>query len=108
MTPSQRERDAKRALSRASTVGEFYDRNSYRKAVLYAIQKGNRHGVAIPHWTPYLLRNSAATAIELEHGLDEAQAQLGHTTADMTKRYSAAQLKQREKLALVRVNPFEK
>ena len=108
LTPAQRERDAKRALSRASRVGEFYDRSSYRKAVIYAIQKGNRHGVKIPHWSPYLLRNSAATAIELEHGLDEAQAQLGHTTADMTKRYSAAQLKQREKLALVRVNPFEK
>jgi integrase len=89
-------------------VGEFYDRNSYRKAILYAIQKGNRHGVKIPHWTPYLLRNSAATEIELEHGLDKAQAQLGHTSANMTKRYSKAQLKQREKLALVRVNPFEK
>ena len=81
---------------------------TYRRAVEYAIAKGNRHGVKIPHWTPYLLRNSAATAIELEHGLDEAQAQLGHTTADMTKRYSAAQLKQREKLAHSRVNPFEK
>ena len=108
LTPTQRERDAQRALSRESKVGEFYDRSSYRKAVLYAIQKGNRHGVKIPHWTPYLLRNAAATAIELEHGLDEAQAQLGHTTANMTKRYSAAQLKQREKLAHNRVNPFEK
>jgi integrase len=92
----------------ADRVGEFYDRDSYRRAVEYAIAKGNRHGVEIPHWTPYLLRNSAATAIELEHGLDEAQAQLGHTSANMTKRYSKAQLKQREKLALVRVNPFEK
>ena len=58
LTPSQRERDAKRALSRASKVGEFYDRNSYRKAVLYAIQKGNRHGIKIPHWTPYPLRKN--------------------------------------------------
>ena len=108
LTPSQRERDAKRALSRASKVGEFYEKNSYRKAVLYAIQKGNRHGVEIPHWSPYLLRNSAATDIEMKYGLDEAQAQLGHTSANMTKRYSAAQLKQREKLAHSRVNPFEK
>jgi len=107
LTPSQRERDAKRAEKNAGNVGEFYDRSSYRRAVLYAIAKGNRHGQKIPHWTPYLLRNSAATAIELEHGLDEAQAQLGHTSANMTKRYSAAQLKQREKLALTRRNPFD-
>ena len=107
--PSQQKRDKHRAENPPDRqVGEFYDRDSYRRAVEYAIAKGNRHGVEIPHWTPYLLRNAAATAIELEHGLDEAQAQLGHTTADMTKRYSAAQLKQREKLAHSRVNPFEK
>ena len=76
LTPSQRERDAKRAETKASHVGEFYNRDSYRRAVEYAIAKGNRHGQNIPHWTPYLLRNSAATTIELEHGLDEAQAQL--------------------------------
>jgi integrase len=72
----------------------------------FLLTKGNRHGQKIPHWTPYLLRNSAATAIELEHGLDKAQAQLGHTSANMTKRYSRAQLKQREHLALNRRNPF--
>jgi integrase len=91
--------------------GEFYNRNSYRVAILNAIKKGNKilpDGQQIPHWSPSLLRNSAAPAIELEHGLDEAQAQLGHTSANMTKRYSKAQLKQREKLAHSRVNPFEK
>ena len=48
--------------------------NSYRQAIDYAIKKGNRQlpdGEKIPHWFPYLLRNSAATAIELEHGLDD-------------------------------------
>ena len=107
-TPSQRARDAQRAEENASKVGEFYGKGSYRNAVKYAIEKGNRHGQKIPHWSPYLLRNAAATDIELRHGLDEAQAQLGHTTADMTKRYSKAQLRQREKLAHSRVNPFEK
>jgi integrase len=107
VSPSQQERDKHRAENPPDRqVGEFYDRDSYRRAVKYAIEKGNRHGVKIPHWSPYLLRNSAATEIELEHGLDAAQAQLGHTTADMTKRYSAAQLKQREKLARNRRNPF--
>jgi integrase len=107
LTPSQRERDERRAEKPARNVGEFYDRSSYRRAVQYAIAKGNRHGVKIAHWTPYLLRKSAATAIELEHGLDQAQAQLGHTSANMTKRYSGAQLKQREHLALNRRNPFK-
>jgi integrase len=107
-TLSQRVRDAKRAEKNARRVGDFYDHSGYRRAVKYAITKGNRRGGNIPHWSPYRLRNSAATAIELEHGLDEAQAQLGHTTANMTKRYSKAQLKQREKLAHSRVNPFEK
>ena len=106
LTPSQRERDARRAEQNASKVGAFYDHSGYRRAVLYAIEKANRHGVEIPHWSPYLLRNSTATAIELEHGLDEAQAQLGHTSANMTKRYSKAQLRQREKLARNRRNPF--
>jgi integrase len=107
LTPSQRERDAKRAEKKLCHVGEFYNKDSYRRAVNYAIEKGNRHGVKIPHWSPYLLRNSAATAIELEHGLDEAQAQLGHTSANMTKRYSSAQLKQREKIARTQRNPFD-
>jgi integrase len=110
ISPSQAARDKERA-AKPSYYAEFYNPDSYRKAIHHAIEKGNRQlpdGEKIPHWFPYLLRNSAATAIELEHGLDEAQAQLGHTTADMTKRYSAAQLKQREKLAHSRVNPFEK
>ncbi|MDR0326859.1 MAG: site-specific integrase [Planctomycetaceae bacterium] len=110
ITPSQVARNKERA-AKPSYYAEFYNRDSYRKAINYAIQKGNRQlpdGEKIPHWYPYLLRNSAATAIELENGLDEAQAQLGHTKADMTKRYSKAQLKQREKLAHSRVNPFEK
>ena len=109
--PSQQERDRKRAENPTDRVGDFYDSDSYRQAVEYAITKGNKvlpEGETIPDWTPYQLRHTAATAIELEHGLDEAQAQLGHTSANMTKRYSKAQLTQREKLARKRVNPFAK
>ena len=110
ITPSQAARDKARAEKSASRVGDFYDENSYRKAIEYAIKKGNKvlpEGEKIPHWYPYLLRNSAATAIELEHGLDEAQAQLGHTSANMTKRYSGAQLRHREKLARKGVKIYE-
>ena len=111
ISPSQLERERKRAKKPAKRQpGEFYGQNSYRIAIANAIKKGNRvlpEDQQIPHWFPYQLRHANATEIELEHGLDEAQAQLGHTTANMTKRYSKAQLRQREKLAWNRRNPFE-
>jgi len=62
----------------------------------------------IPRWYPYLLRNSAATATELEHSDEDAQALLGHKHVNMTRRYAKTQLKRREKMALNRHNPFEK
>ena len=105
MTPSQIARGRRVNAS----VGEFYDKDSYRKAFLHGIKRVNLdlpEGEKVPHWTPYQLRHAAATAIEKRNGLDEAQAQLGHTTADMTKRYSHAQLVTREKLARERINPF--
>ena len=109
ITPSQAARDRMRAKNPADNVGEFYDKNSYRKAIEHAIRKGNKTLPAeqlIKKWTPYQLRHAAATEAEQMWGLDEAQAQLGHTSANMTKRYSSAQLKQRENLARERRNPF--
>jgi len=119
-SPSQAARDRQRAKNPVKHLSEFYDRHSYGKAVQYAIKKGNRElqkeaekagrklaeSELIPHWTPYRLRNSAATATELEKGLDESQALLAHKSANMTRRYSKAQLRIREKLARERVNPF--
>ena len=108
-TPSQLARAAETA-TKPSRYSEFYNRDSYRNAIVHAIEKGNKvlpDGEKIPHWYPYLLRNSAATDIESEVGLDAAQAQLGHTTADMTRRYSKARLRIREQLARNRRNPFD-
>ncbi|MDR0327724.1 MAG: hypothetical protein LBI05_05460 [Planctomycetaceae bacterium] len=110
ISPSQAARAEERAANPTRSYNEFYNRDSYRNAVEHAITKGNKilpDGEKIPHWFPYLLRNSGVTAIELEYGLDKAQAQAGHTSADMTKRYSGAQLRQREDLARNRRNPFE-
>jgi integrase len=107
--PSQVARNAGRA-AKPSRISEFYNRDSYRMAIRHAIAKGNKtlpEGEKIPHWFPYQLRHAAATALEEAHGLDEAQAQLGHRTANTTKRYSKAQLAQRETLARNRHNPFE-
>ena len=109
ISPSQAARDKKRA-AKSSRYGEFYISSSYRQAIEYAIAKGNRRlpdDEKIPHWFPYQLRHSACTAIELAYGDEDAQAAMGHTHVNMTKRYTKTQKKRREKLAKMRVNPFD-
>jgi len=109
ISPSQAARDKARA-AKPSRYGEFYNRDSYRQAIGHAIKRGNRllpEDQQIPHWFPYLLRNSAATATELAHSDEDAQALLGHKTVNMTKRYSKTQKTRREKLARNRRNPFD-
>ena len=111
LTPAQVARDEAR-VEQPYRYSEFYNRFSYRQAIEHAINKGNKtlpEDEQIPYWTPYRLRNSAATATEEKIGLDEAQAQLGHKSANMTRRYSKAQLRIREKLARDRQkhNPFD-
>ena len=56
---------------------------------------------------PYQLRHSASTAAELAGSIDNAQALLGHTSANMTKRYSHGQQVKAEALARNRRNPFD-
>ncbi|MDR0327357.1 MAG: site-specific integrase [Planctomycetaceae bacterium] len=111
LTPLQMAREEART-AKPYRYSEFYNRFSYRQAIEHAINKGNKtlpESEQIPYWTPYRLRNSAATATEENIGLDEAQAQLGHKSANMTRRYSKAQLRIREKLARDRQqqNPFD-
>ena len=108
ITPSQAARDKVRA-AKPSRYSEFYNRDSYRQAIKHAIEKGNRQlpdGGKIPHWYPYQLRHTAATATELAHSDEDAQALLGHRSVNMTKRYSHNQLTRREELAKKRHNPF--
>jgi integrase len=69
---------AKERAAKPSYYAEFYNRDSYRGAIKHAIAKANRQlpdDEKIPNWYPYLLRNSAATDLESEVGLDAAQAQ---------------------------------
>ena len=108
ISPSQLARNEERA-AKPSRYGEFYNRDSYRQAIDYAIERGNRllpEDEQIPHWYPYQLRHSASSATELEHSDEDAQALLGHRTVNMTKRYTHTQLKRREAMALNRQNPF--
>ena len=110
VSPSQQERDRRRAKNPADKTGNFYDKHSYRKAIEHAICKGNKVLPVeqnIPHWTPYQLRHSAGTEAEKTGGLDNAQALLGHKTANVTKRYAHGQLVIAENLARNRQNPFD-
>jgi len=111
ITPSQLERDRQRAENPTDRIGDFYDSGSYRRAVEYAIRKGNKvlpEEQKIPHWTLYQLRHNAGTEAEKMGGLDKAQALLGHKTANVTKRYAHAQLTIAEEMARNRRNPFAK
>ena len=88
-------------------VGEFYDKDSYRHAVKYAIEKGNKAGAKIPHWTPYQLRHAAATELteRIALGREAAREKLGHTKSEITKRYTAgAELTVAEEMARNRRN----
>jgi integrase len=108
ISPSQAAK-AKERAAKPSRYSEFYNRDSYRNAIQHAIAKGNKilpDCEKIPHWFPYQLRHAAATDTELAYGDEGAQALLGHRTVNMTKRYSKAQLTQRETLARNRRNPF--
>jgi len=108
--PAQLKREQQRAKQPAARQpGVFYDRNSYRVAVLHAITKGNKTlppDQQIPKWSPYQLRHAQATDLEKREGLDVAQAVLRHTTANTTKRYAHGQLAIAEDVAKKRVNPF--
>jgi len=109
LTPSQESREKERA-AKPCRYQEFYNKDSYRQAVAYAIEQANRllpDGEKISHWTPYQIRHTAATAMENESGLDEAQALLDHSSAQTTKRYAHARLKKQMELARNRRNPFD-
>ena len=92
-------------------VGDFYNKDSYRAAVLRAIAKANRQlpmNQQIPKWTPYELRHSAASAISVELGGDAAQLQCGHTSHTTTAIYLHREVEKLTKLAVQREshNPF--
>jgi len=108
ITPSQIAR-AKERAAKPPRYSEFYNRFSYRQAIHHAIEKANRllpDGQKIPHWSPYQLRHSASSAMEVEVGFDESQALLDHTSANTTARYNHRRLEKLKKLARNRRDPF--
>jgi integrase len=110
ISPSQEERDQRRAAN-PKRYCEFYDEQSYRKAIGHAIEKANRQlspEQQIPHWTPYQIRHTAGTETSRIEGREKAQALLGHTTIETTNIYDHSDVWIREELARKQVNPFAK
>ena len=108
--PSQKARDETRAAN-PRKYAEFYDKDSYNKAVSYAIQKANHHledgEKPVPHWFPYMLRHSAGTEISRTQGKEKAQHLLTHASIETTDIYDDSGLEVREELARKRTNPFD-
>lgn len=108
MTPSQAARQAKSNPRRAKR--DRYDRDSYRRAITYAIKKMNQslqrkaeetggHFQPIPNWCPLQLRHTRATEVRKRYGIEAAQVTLGHTRADVTEVYAERNLAQAQKVA---------
>lgn len=60
-----------------------YSSSSYGRAITRACKKAG-----IKHWHPHQLRHAAADRARDAHGLDAAQALLGHKTANTTEIYA--------------------
>ncbi len=81
MTPSQAKRTPKRSPKRPPR--EFYDRDSYRRAIRRACDKAN-----VPRWHPHQLRHNFATRVRKDHGIEAARILLGHRSPMMTEIYA--------------------
>jgi integrase len=81
---------------RAKGYRSFYDSVSYLRAISRAQDRINAKRVEqgltpLPRWTPHQIRHAKATAVRVTHGLEGAQAALGHQTISATQIYAARQ-----------------
>lgn len=60
-----------------------YSPQSYGRAIMRACESAG-----VRHWHPHQLRHAFATRVRESHGLDAAQAVLGHATARVTEIYA--------------------
>ena len=108
ISPSQAARNVERA-TKPKQYAEFYNKHSYRLAIIHAIRKGNKvlpEGEKIPEWFPYQLRHAAATETSRTVGKDKAKALLAHRSIKTTEIYDHSDFGIREDLARNRHNPF--
>ena len=58
-------------------------RTAYCRAITRVCDK-----IGIERWTPHWMRHTFCTRVREQHGIEAAQAMAGHTTSEMTDRYS--------------------
>jgi len=92
-------------LARGSrTQNDHYTTRSYYQPIRRAINRINERreeaGEApLSYWTPHQLRHTRATEIREQHGIEAAQALLGHGSLDATQIYSDRRLELAKRLA---------
>lgn len=82
--PSQRLRAQRAAANPKLEVDEFYDANTYRRAVHRACDQA----AGVPRWSPHRLRHACATRLFEAGDYEAARAVLGHSRLDMTRHYA--------------------
>lgn len=81
--PSQQKRAEERAANPKLEVAEFYDVNTYARAVLRACDRAD-----VPRWSPHQLRHACAARLFEKGEFEAARAVLGHSRLDMTRHYA--------------------
>lgn len=84
----RKKRNGKRKQPPKRRPGKAYSANTYRNAIEAGLERAEKAGVVIPHWSPGQLRHSRATDVRRTHGIEAAQVVLGHTHADVTQIYA--------------------
>lgn len=80
--PSHLRRYERKKAAR-SPLREYYDDNSYRRAVQRAC-----HLAKVPMWSPKRLRHTRLTEIRRTHGLEASKACAGHREIGVTQHYA--------------------
>jgi integrase len=65
---------------------------AYANAIHWAIDRANRHGEEIPHWTPHQVRHQVATEVRAQYGLEASRNVLGHSDPGITLLYAERDL----------------
>ncbi|MBN2138185.1 MAG: site-specific integrase [Sedimentisphaerales bacterium] len=86
-TPAESEAQRKRKNCHQALRDKF-DKDSYRRAVKYAIAAARKAGEGVKEWTPHQLRHKRATEVRNQFGLEAAKVLLGHQSLSVTESYT--------------------
>ena len=88
-----------RRASYAQSIERGIDRANRQREIANELLPANRQQPLIPHWTPHQLRHAKGTKVRADHGLEAAQAVLGHGSIDATQIYAQRQIDTARKIA---------